>query len=68
MACGLPRYGIWTMAVSVMRLNSSPLRWPVVPLPAEPMLSAPGFDLASAISSFTEATGKSLRSTSAFCT
>ena len=37
-----PRYGMWTMKVPVMVLNSSPARWMLVPLPELAMFSRPG--------------------------
>src|SRR5882672_529002 len=42
-ACGLPLYGTCRMSVPVMDLNSSAPRWPVVPLPEEPVVSLPGY-------------------------
>src|SRR5207248_800954 len=38
-----PRYGTWTMLTRAIILNSSPDRWPAVPLPPEPMLTLLGF-------------------------
>ena len=45
MPCGLPLYGTCTICVPVMILNSSPPRWPVVPLPPDAFKSLPGFCL-----------------------
>jgi hypothetical protein len=40
-----------------MRLNSSPARWLVEPLPAEPIRSSPRLARASAMNSFTDFAG-----------
>ncbi|MNT27101.1 hypothetical protein D3C72_1627170 [compost metagenome] len=42
----LPLYGTCTISTPAIDLNSSPDRWLVVPLPAEPMFSLPGLALA----------------------
>ena len=52
-----PLYGTCVMLMPAIILNSSPARWPVPASPEEPKLIVPGFALASAISSFTEAAG-----------
>src|SRR6476469_7636341 len=38
-ASASPRYGTWIMLTPAIILNSSPDRWPAVPLPPEPMLA-----------------------------
>src|SRR5262245_40062130 len=52
-----PLKGTCTHSTPVMERNSSPDRCTPVPTPAEPQLSCPGLDLASAISSCTVFTG-----------
>src|SRR5512143_2560908 len=52
-----PLYGTWTMSIPAIDLSISPARCDELPTPAEGKLSAPGFDFASAIRSFTVFTG-----------
>ena len=40
-----------------MALNSSPPKWPAVPVPSDPSFSEPGLALATAMRSFTEKMG-----------
>src|SRR5262245_24713005 len=52
----MPLYGTCTASRPASVLNSSPARWFALPTPGEEKLSCPGFDLASATSSFTDFT------------
>ena len=52
-ATPVPLYGTCNMSIPVMRLNNSPERCPVLPVPADAKVSWPGLALASATSSFT---------------
>src|SRR5450631_2442060 len=56
-AGGAPLYGTCVHVTLTMERNNSPARCVIVPLPAEATLSSPGLDLASAVKSFTVATG-----------
>jgi hypothetical protein len=45
-AAEAPLYGTWTMSMPARDLKSSPARCSVLPMPAEPKLSLPGFAFA----------------------
>src|SRR6266850_2580168 len=51
---------MWTALMPASRMNSSPLRWPGVPLPVDTKVSSPGLALASAMSSWIVLAGRSL--------
>ena len=42
-AADSPRYGTWIILTPAIMANSSPAKWPVEPLPPEPMLILSGF-------------------------
>src|SRR5512140_2912093 len=52
-----PLYGTWMILRPTIDLSTSPARWFPVPLPDDAKLICPGFDLASAMSSWTERAG-----------
>jgi hypothetical protein len=54
--------------VFVIDLNNSAPRWLVVPTPAEPTVSLPGFAFAWSIKPLTLVTARPGRTTNAFCT
>src|SRR5687767_14143754 len=57
-AGALPLYGTWIRSTPAMVLNVSPDRCNIVPLPEDAYGICPGRDLASAISSLTDFTGR----------
>ena len=59
-----PLNGMCTTSVPVSTLNSSPARWPALPLLPEPNASLPGLALAYAMNSFTLLTGDDALTTS----
>jgi hypothetical protein len=56
------------MLMPARELNTSPIRWCAVPIPAEPYVSLPGFALACAINSGTVFAGIDGFTTSTFGT
>ena len=59
-ACEPTRYGTWMTSMPVNRLNSSPLRCPGVPFPADPNINSPGRRFASATNSGSVFAGSTL--------
>src|SRR6185437_8932278 len=61
-----PLYGTCTMSTPASTLNSSPARWPALPMLPEPNDNLPGCAFAYAINSLTECTGSEGLTTSTF--